>query len=165
MMYNASVTSMWKTATESLMVAITMLEMMMMMMVVIDSATAAADPWWHCWNMIGQHISQLSVLLVKPPLSDRAAAAPRSTFDLCRCPIVWMRWIISHISEVTCISLAVGLHHHAGSWGASVCLLLRHTSTSQCEIIGLLLSLVIAAHFSSISLSGRQTPCYCLNFF
>ncbi len=61
------------------MAAITMLVMMMM----IDSAKAAADPWWHYMKHdMRQHISQLSVRLVKPPLADRSAA---TSFDSSGC--------------------------------------------------------------------------------
>lgn len=65
-------TSMWKIATESLMVAIAMLVMVMMMMT--DSAKAVTDPWWHNRNMI-QHISLLSMHLAQLPLADRIEAA------------------------------------------------------------------------------------------
>lgn len=141
--------SLGKTATEGLMVSITILVM------TIDSATDQ-------WNTIWGHIQYFPAERALARQSRAACSSTtRPSFDFVQLPnhLDASPWIISHISGSTCIRLPVG---HAQELGVGVCLLLlKHrrinTPNFSREITGLLRSLVIAVlSVISFCLGGKH---------
>ena len=159
---------MCKTASEGLMVVISMLMMMVMlmmmmvmlmmmmmmmimMMMMTDSVTAPAVA--SLKRDMRQHISQPSRPLFTETTSRHHTAVKLpicGAGESSRCVMMNHLWVHMHLFHPP---HTAGLYHRRVGG--------KHT---QCKIIGLFACPGNCAAFCDMSLSGRQTPCYCLNF-